>query len=131
MEWSEGLKKWSLVLDRIIFVPPPDLKSKEAIIQLKLKDKPNDSIDYNKVAKKAKNYSGADINALVDIAVEAKLEEALETGIPKPITTKDLLKALDKHKASTLDWFNTARNYATFANQSGLYNDVLSYLKKM
>ena len=117
--------------DRIIFVPPPDLKSKEIIIELKLKGKPIDNIDYKKVAKQTKNYSGADINALVDIAVEFKLEEALETGIPKPITTKDLLKAAAKHNASTVDWFNTAKNYATFANQSGLYNDVLHYIKKM
>lgn len=117
--------------DRIIFVPPPDLKSKEIIIELKLKGKPNENINYNKVAKKTKNYSGADINALIDIAVEAKLEDALLTGIPKPITTKDLMTAAEKHKASTVDWFNTAKNYATFANQSGLYNDVLAYIKKM
>lgn len=117
--------------DRIIFVPPPDLASKAEIIELKLKGKPIENIDYKKVAKQTKNYSGADINALVDIAVEAKLEEALESGIPKPITTKDLLKATEKHRASTVDWFNTAKNYATFANQSGLYNDVLSYIKKM
>lgn len=117
--------------DRIIFVPPPDLKSKEVILELKLKEKPSENIDFKKVAKKTKNYSGADINALVDIAVESKLEEALQTGVPKPITTKDLLKAAEQHKASTVDWFNTAKNYATFANQSGLYNDVLSYIKKM
>lgn len=117
--------------DRIIFVPPPDLASKEKIIELKLKGKPIENIDYKKVAKQTKNYSGADINALVDIAVEAKLEEALETGIPKPITTKDLIKAAARHNASTVDWFNTAKNYATFANQSGLYNDVLAYIKKM
>lgn len=117
--------------DRIIFVPPPDQKSKEKIIELKLQGKPNEGVDFKKVAKKTKNYSGADINAIVDIAVEAKLEEALETGVPKPITTRDLLTAVEKHKASTVDWFNTAKNYATFANQSGLYNDVLSYIKKM
>lgn len=117
--------------DRIIFVPPPDLASKEIIIELKLKGKPTEDINYKKVAKQTKNFSGADINALVDIAVESKLEEALETGIPKPITTKDLLQAAEKHNASTLDWFITAKNYATFANQSGLYNDVLAYIKKM
>lgn len=117
--------------DRIIFVPPPDLSSKAQILELKLKDKPTENIDYKKVVKKTKHFSGADINAIVDIAVESKLEDALETGVPQPIRTKDLIQALDKHKASTIDWFNTAKNYATFANQSGLYNEVLSYLKKM
>ena len=117
--------------DRIIFVPPPDLKSKERIIELKLLGKPFMNVDFKKVAKQTKNYSGADINAIVDIAVESKLEEALLSGIPKPISTKDLLSATEKHKASTVDWFNTAKNYATFANQSGLYDDVLNYIKKM
>ena len=115
--------------DRIIFVPPPDVESKTEILKLKLKNKPIENIDYNKVAKNIKDYSGADINALVDIAVEAKLTEALETGIPKPITTNDLMQATKKHKASTIDWFSTAKNYAMFANQSGLYDDILKYLK--
>lgn len=116
--------------DRIIFVPPPDQTSKEEILKLKLKDKPTESIDFKKVAKKTKNYSGADLNALIDIAVEAKLEDALTTGVPLPIKTKDLLSASERHKASTIDWFNTAKNYATFANQSGLYDDVMKYIKK-
>ena len=116
--------------DRIIFVPPPDAESKVEILKLKLKDKPTNDIDYKKVIKRTKNYSGADLNALIDIAIEAKLEQALQTGVPEPITTKDLLNASEKHKASTLDWFNTAKNYATFANQSGLYDDVMNYIKK-
>lgn len=116
--------------DRIIFVPPPDQESKQEILKLKLKDKPTENIDFKKVAKHTKNYSGADINALIDIAVESKLEEALESGVPKPITTKDLISASQKHNASTIDWFNTAKNYATFANQSGLYDDVMKYIKK-
>jgi len=117
--------------DRIIFVPPPDEKSKEEILRLKLEDKPTENIDYQKIAKNTKHYSGADLNALIDIAVEEKLEKALETGIPEPIKTQDLMAALKKHNPSTLDWFNSAKNYATFANQSGLYNDVMAYIKKM
>lgn len=115
--------------DRIIFVPPPDEKSKEHIIKLKLEGKPQKNIDYRKVAKKTPDYSGADINAMIDIAIEKILEEALKTGVPKPIDTKDLLEAAKIHKASTLDWFNTAKNYALFANKSGIYDEILKYLK--
>ncbi len=115
--------------DRIIFVPPPDEKSKEHIIRLKLKDKPQDNIDYKKVAKNTPHYSGADINAMIDIAVEKILEEAFATGTPKPITTKDLIAASKKHKASTKEWFTTAKNYALFANKSGIYDNILNYLK--
>lgn len=115
--------------DRIIFVPPPDEKSKESIIRLKLEGKPQKNIDFKKLSKNTAKYSGADINAMIDIAVEHILEDAMKTGVPKPITTKDLLMAAKKHKASTEDWFATAKNYALFANKSGLYDDILKYLK--
>ncbi len=115
--------------DRIIFVPPPDDASKEAILQLKLAGKPQQNIDIKKIARKAKDYSGADLNAIIDIAVEKILEDAIETGIPKPISTRDLLDALKIHRPSTQEWFTTAKNYALFANKSGLYDDILKYVK--
>ncbi len=115
--------------DRIIFVPPPDVDSREAIIKLKLKSKPTERIDYSGLAKKIDHYSGADIDAIIDIAIELKLETAFADGIPTPIETKDLLAAIKKHKASTQEWFMTAKNFAMFANDSGLYDDILTYLK--
>lgn len=115
--------------DRIIFVPPPDQSAREAILALKLKGKPVDAVDYKQLAGKLENYSGADIEALVDIAIEEKLESAFEDGIIKPITTANLLSAGKKHKASTQEWFATAKNFALFANDSGLYDDILTHLK--
>lgn len=115
--------------DRIIFVSPPDDASKKEILKLKLQEKPTDNVDLAAVVKHTKDYSGADIDAMIDIAVEAKLVQAMETGIPEPIQTKDLIEGAKKHKASTLDWFTTAKNYALFANQSGLYNEILKYIK--
>lgn len=115
--------------DRIIFVPPPDEEARRNIFQLALANKPTENIDFQKLASVSNKYSGADIHAVIDIAIEDKLEEALETGNVVPISTKDLTKAIKKHKATTVDWFNVAKNYALYANQSGLYDDVLNYLK--
>lgn len=115
--------------DRIIFVPPPDENSRESILRLKLRDKPTDTLDYRQLAKKIENYSGADIDAIIDIAIEMKLESSFADGIPKPIDTKDLLNAVKKHKPSTQEWFMTAKNFAMFANDTGLYDDILTYLK--
>lgn len=115
--------------DRIVFVPPPDETTRESILKLKLTNKPTDAIDYSQLAKKTEHYSGADIDAIIDIAIELKLESSFTDGVPKPIETKDLLNAVKKHKASTQEWFTTAKNFAMFANDSGLYDDILSYLK--
>jgi len=115
--------------DRIVFVPPPDRSSREAILRLKLKNKPTGEIDFTSLAKKIENFSGADIDAIIDIAIEMKLERSFSDGVPKPIDTKDLKSAIKKHKASTQEWFMTAKNFALFANDSGLYDDILTYMK--
>lgn len=115
--------------DRIIFVPPPDETSRESILRLKIKNKPAEAIDFSQLAKKLVNYSGADIDAIIDMAIEFKLEASFEDGIPKPINTADLLNAVKKHRPGTQEWFMTAKNFAVFANESGLYDDILAYLK--
>ncbi|MFQ3574929.1 MAG: AAA family ATPase [Cytophagales bacterium] len=115
--------------DRIIFVPPPDMKGREVIFKLKLKDKPQEKIDFEELAKKTEFYSGADIEAVVDIAIESKLSDSFKTGIPQPLKTSDLLNAIKKHKPSTQEWFNTAKNYAMFANETGIYDEVINYMK--
>ena len=81
------------------------------------------------VAKKTEYYSGADIDAIIDIAIEQKLESSFEDGIPKPLETSDLVSAIKSHKPSTQEWFSIARNFAMFANNSGLYDDILTYMK--
>ncbi|MFK8006717.1 MAG: AAA family ATPase [Saprospiraceae bacterium] len=114
--------------DRIIFVPPPDDVAKKAILEIKLKEKPTETIDYQRVIKKAKDFSGADLEAVIDIAIESKLEEAMKSGIPTPLSTKDLELGVKQHRATTKEWFNTAKNYALFANDSGLYDDILKFM---
>jgi SpoVK/Ycf46/Vps4 family AAA+-type ATPase len=115
--------------DRIIFVPPPDQDARASILQLKLKGKPVDNIDFESLSKNTPDFSGADIEAMIDIAIEEKLEEAFKDGIPVPIKTKDLLNAAKKHKASTKEWFSIAKNFALYSNESGLYDDILHFLK--
>ena len=115
--------------DRIIFVAPPDEEARKSIFQIQLKGKPVQDIDLKTLAKKTSEYSGADIKASIDIAIEEKLMESFKDGIPKPMNTKDLVKAFTKMKPSTKEWFNSAKNYALYANDSGLYDDILTYLK--
>ena len=115
--------------DRVIFVPPPDEPARAQILEIQLAGKPTESIDYKKLAAKSRDFSGADLGAVVDRAIEAKLHEAVKTGMPKPITTKDLLAAMKNVRPSTGEWFSTARNHALYANEGGLYDDILDYLK--
>jgi SpoVK/Ycf46/Vps4 family AAA+-type ATPase len=116
--------------DRILFVPPPDAPARAAVLRVLTQGKPQDSLDFDAVARKTEHFSGADLKAVVDVAIEAKLSEAIRSGTPKPLNTKDLIAAAGKVKPSTQEWFSTARNYAMFANQGGQYDEILKYLRK-
>ena len=115
--------------DRVIFVPPPDQAAREQIVEILVRGKPVESIDTKKVAAKTEDFSGADLKAVVDIAVENKLHEAIKTGRPQPLRTADLLAAAKTVRPSTKEWFSTARNHALYSNQGGVYDDILEYLK--
>ncbi len=114
--------------DRIIFVGPPDEAAREKVLELQLAGRPVKDIDYKKIASKTADFSGADIQSLVDYAVEGKLQESIKSGKIEAVTTRDLLNAVKKVRPSTKDWFNTARNYALYSNSSGLYDDILKKL---
>lgn len=115
--------------DRILFVPPPDALARAAILRLHCRGKPVAALDYDHLAKRTDGFSGADLKAVVDVAVEQKLREALQAGRPQPLTARDLTAAAATVRPSTREWFAAARNYALYSNQGGVYDDILKYLK--
>jgi SpoVK/Ycf46/Vps4 family AAA+-type ATPase len=115
--------------DRILFVPPPDQPARASILKLMLTGKPSDGVDFDAIAKKTSDFSGADLKAVVDLAVESKLRDAMKSGKLEPVRTKDLTAAAGQVKPSTREWFATARNYALYSNQGGVYDDILKFLK--
>lgn len=114
--------------DRLVFVPPPDQVAREEILRIHAREKPVVALEESAVAKKCEGFSGADLRAVFDRATESKLEEAMKKGKIIPVTGKDLLKSAKLVKPSTRKWFESAKNYALYANQSGFYDEVLQYL---
>ena len=116
--------------DQVIFVPPPDAPAREEILRMQLSGKPQEpKLDLGKIAAKLTDFSGADLKAIVDRTVEAKLQDAIKSGRPSPISTKDLIATAKRTTATTREWFATARNHAVYSNQGGTYDDILEYLK--
>jgi transitional endoplasmic reticulum ATPase len=114
--------------DRVLFVPPPDEEARASIIEIMAQGKPIHKLDARALAKRTKDFSGADLKAVFDIASEEKLAVAMRENRIVPITTDDLVRAARSMQPSTKAWFESAKNYALYANQSGFYNDVLSFL---
>jgi SpoVK/Ycf46/Vps4 family AAA+-type ATPase len=115
--------------DRVLFVPPPDATARAAVLRIHLEGKPQDAIDVEQIAKKTDRFSGADLKAVVEQAIEIKLRESLKHGRLLPLSTKDLLAMAKQLKPTTREWFSTARNYALYSNQGGVYDDVLRYMR--
>ncbi len=114
--------------DRIIFVPPPDTAAREEIVKIHAKGKPLVDFDPADLAKRTEGFSGADLKAVFDQATELALAEAMKKGNVVPVSGKMLAKASKEVKPSTRKWFESAKNHALYANQSGFYDDVLVYL---
>ncbi len=66
----------------------------------------------------------------MDAAADIAIQEAMKTGQKRPITTSMLVQATKDVKPSTLEWISTAKNYATYSNQAGTYDEILEYLNK-
>jgi transitional endoplasmic reticulum ATPase len=114
--------------DRVVFVPPPDATARAHILALQLADRPTTEIDVARIAKQTPLFSGADLEALVERAIDLVIDDALESGHERPLTMRDLEQALSGMRASTLEWIATARNYVEFANQGGRYDEVGGFL---
>ena len=87
-------------------------------------------LDVSKLAKGAERYSGADLRAVVERASERAIYQEMRTGKGSELTQAMLLEALKETKPSTAEWLETARSYATYANKTGLYDDLVAYFER-
>ncbi len=115
--------------DRTIFVPPPDDAARNDIARVLLRDVPTQDVDPGRLAALTPLFSGADLSAVVQRAVDEVIEEALTTGAEPPVTMRHLEGAVSVVRPSTLDWLHRAQAYVEFANQAERYADVESYLR--
>ncbi|MCL4401834.1 MAG: ATP-binding protein [Acidobacteria bacterium] len=117
--------------DRVLFVPPPDSDARQVIMQLHSRERKFDhALSWREIGEKTDMFSGADLADLVDRACENALQEALKTGIIRNINVNDVLAALKAMRPSTTEWLRRAKNYVTYGNQDGYYNDLAAYLSE-
>lgn len=119
-------------LDRTVLVLPPDEPARAGVLDFHLRGRPTDaSVDIGTIAKNTKEYSGADLAHLVESAAEFAMEESLDSGTVRSISQNDFKKAIREVKPSTRPWLEIAKNYALFANDGGIYDDLLEYLREI
>ncbi|MFD5202852.1 ATP-binding protein [Streptomyces sp. NPDC058375] len=117
-------------LDRTLLVLPPDAGAREAILRYHLRERPVEGVDLGRVVKATDGLSGADLAHVCESAAETALLDSARTGTIRMIGTPDLLAAAKVVVPSSEPWFAAARNVAMFANEGGMYDDLVTYLKK-
>jgi SpoVK/Ycf46/Vps4 family AAA+-type ATPase len=117
-------------LSRQLFVPPPNDEARARMLEIKLTGVPCETIDTLRLGQRTANFSGADIDGLIELAKEKALEDHLLNKIERPLRQSDFDEALTEMQPSTLDWLRTARNLVKYAGDDGSYRDVEAYLKK-
>ncbi|MEU3370026.1 ATP-binding protein [Streptomyces sp. NPDC006660] len=116
--------------DRTLLVLPPDAPAREAILRYHLRERPIEKVDLGKLVKMTDGLSGADLAHLCETAAETALLDSVRTGVVRMIGMKDLVEAAKQTIPSTEPWFASARNVAMYANDGGMYDDLVAYLKK-
>ncbi|HEX5918231.1 MAG TPA: ATP-binding protein, partial [Nocardioides sp.] len=117
-------------LDRTLLVLPPDREAREAILRTHLRDRPVERIDTKRLARATEGFSGADLAHLCESASENALMESVGTGQVRLIGMGDFDRALSEIRPSIGPWVETARNVALYANASGEYDDLATWLRK-
>jgi transitional endoplasmic reticulum ATPase len=117
--------------DRVLFVPPPDAEAREAVLRLMLADRPGaDGLNIAPVVRATSGFSSADLAQVVDMACDLAIEQSLDANQVVDLTDAHLAEAARAARPTTLEWLTEARNYAKFANEGGLYDDVVAFLDK-
>ncbi|MDT0528776.1 ATP-binding protein [Micromonospora sp. DSM 115977] len=117
-------------LDRVVLVLPPDAEARRAILEYHLRERPIAGIDLRKIVAATEDYSGADLAHLCETAAEFAMADSVRTGEVRMIEHRDLERAVKEVRPSTKPWMATARNVAMFANEGGVYDDLVAYLKR-
>lgn len=79
-------------LDRTLLVLPPDRPARESILRYHMRERPADRIDFDQIAAKTEDFSGADLAHLCESAAELAMEESLASGTARPISQHDFKK---------------------------------------
>jgi ATP-dependent 26S proteasome regulatory subunit len=116
-------------LDRMLLVLPPDRPAREAILRHHFASRPIAGIDLKKIAARTEDFSGADLEHVVTTAAEKAMMESLRRGTIQPVSMQHVNEALKEIRPSTQAWLQTARNVVEYANTSGAYDELGTYLR--
>ncbi len=89
----------------MVYIPPPDWRSRMAIFKLECKNRPVSRIAWYRLAFATMSYSSADIKQVVKEAAMIPWEQEYLTGKGRSITTADFIRVLKQRKSTLPPWY--------------------------
>jgi len=84
-------------LDRVLYVPPPDLAARLQLLQHELTNKPTaPDIDLDLLAHRSDGYSSADLTAICNATAAAAARDSVQANQRMLITTERLMAQLER-----------------------------------
>ncbi len=114
-----------------MLVLPPDPAARTAILRFHLRDRPSAVESLADVVVATDGFSGADLRLACDEAAQRALADAVASGTPRPIGVGDLQAAVRGIRPSTVPWMEMARNYTTYSNTAGEFDELAAYLRSL
>jgi len=115
--------------DRTLLVLPPDAPARRSIAEMAMDGVHTENIRWERALEGTEGYSCADIVHLCQTATDYAAEEYVMKGSLRGVGESDFKRARQEVRPSTLAWFETARNFAMFANEGGAYDELVDYLR--
>jgi len=99
-------------LDRVVYVPLPDLQTRRQVLSIHTKNIPiDDSVDLDAIAENTEGYSGAEVAAICNESALAALEEMTEADtVTSEHFNKALLSVKPRIKAELIQIYNEFQN---------------------
>lgn len=97
---------------KTILVPPPDFEARKEIFRIHLakinREMIAKDVDLDELARLTHGYSGADIGAICEQAVDIPLREHIKGAPARPVCMDDFRQAISIQPKSILPWFADA-----------------------
>ena len=117
--------------DRTVLVLPPDAPARAKILEFHLRDRPVDAIDLRVLVQRSRRVLGRRPPVRLRERGRDRDRGLGAHGRCARSTRADLAEAVRRgRRRARAAWFDVARNFVTFANTAGEYDDLLAYMKK-
>jgi len=116
---------------KTLFVPQPDFEARSHIFELLMAKRPTEKLDFMKIAKMTRGFSGADIKSVCEYATNIPLKESLVTKEKRKISMDDMNLAVTKTDSIVKQWYAKAKQQVELKRMGEFFPDLVQRAREV